>query len=370
MKFRKNDDHKLRMDSYLYAFKRSVREFSRDGGTDLAAALTYYAFLSLFPGLLALISMLSLLGSGPETREWMVQTITQIGSAQLGKSADDLLAQLARNTGAGWTLVLGLLGALWSTSAYVGAFGRAMNRTYDTAEGRPAWKLRPQMFLLTLAVLCLAVLAIAIVVLSGPVARGVGSVLGLADQTLLAWNIAKWPILVAIAVLIVAMLYYFTPNVRQPGFRWLSVGSFVALLILALSTVGFSFFVANASKYQATYGAVGGVILLLLWIWLGNVSLLLGAELDAELERSRQLRRGMSSEKVLHLQARETTGIVKAQLAFLDDVDAARELRVRSGGSTYPDRDLAGPSMHWGLLAGVFGAVGAYVLGRRHGSDG
>ena len=358
----------LRRESWLYAAKRTLREFSRDGATDLAAALTYYAVLSLVPGLLALLSLLSLISGGPETREWMVQTIRQISTREMGDNAQTLLTQLGEQTGAGWTLVVGLLVALWSASAYVGAFGRALNRTYSTAEGRPLWKLRPQMYVLTLVILCLAVLAIAILVLSGPVAEGIGSVLGLGEATLLAWNIAKWPVLLLIAVLMVALLYHFTPNVRQPKFRWITAGSLGALLVLALSTAGFFYYVVNFSKYQSAYGAVGGVIILLLWIWLANISLLLGSELDAELERARELRRGLPVEEELVLPTRDDSGIAKAQLALLDDRDQGRALRVRAGGEAHPDADLPGPRPPWGLLAGAAGAVGAYLVGRRHGA--
>jgi membrane protein len=359
----------LRRDSWLYAIKRTAREFSRDGATDLAAALTYYSVLSMVPGILALLSMLSMISSGPETRDFMVQTISQISTAEMGANAETLLTQLGQQTGAGWTLIAGLLVALWSASAYVGAFGRALNRTYSTAEGRPLWKLRPQMYLLTLVILCLAVLAIALLVLSGPVAEGIGSVLGLGEATLLAWNIAKWPVLVLIAVLMVALLYHFTPNVRQPKFRWISAGSLGALVILAISTTGFFFYVVNFSKYQSAYGALGGVIILLLWIWLANISLLLGSELDAEVERVRELRAGLAVEDELALPTRDDTGIAKAQLALLDDHEAARALRVRAGGDAHPDAELPGPRVPWGLLSAAAGTIGAYLVGRRHGAD-
>ena len=359
----------LRRDSWLYAAKRTVREFSRDGATDLAAALTYYAVLSLVPALLAMLSLLSLISGGPAARDWMVDTISQISTPEMGTNAKGLLTQLGEQTGAGWTLLIGLLGALWSASAYVGAFGRALNRTYATSEGRPLWKLRPQMYLLTLVLVCLAVLAIAILVLSGPVAKGIGDVLGLGEATLLAWNIAKWPVLLLIAVLVVALLYHFTPNVRQPKFRWITAGSLGSLVILALSTTGFFFYVSNFGKYQSAYGALAGVIILLLWIWLANISLLLGSELDAELERARELRQGLPVEEELALPSRDDSGIAKARLAMLDDQQDARDLRLRAGGDPHPEVDLPGPRIPWGLIAGTVAAVGVYLAGRRHGAE-
>lgn len=360
-------DLTLRRDSWLYALKRTVREFSRDGATDLAAALTYYAVLSLVPGLLAMLSLLSLISGGAEARDWMVQAIGTVSTPEMQTNAEALLKQLGEQTGAGWALLVGLLGALWSASAYVGAFGRALNRTYATTEGRPLWKLRPQMYLLTLVIVVLAVLALALLVLSGPVARAIGDVLGLGEATLLAWNIAKWPVLVLIAVFMVALLYHFTPNVRQPKFRWISAGSLGALFVLALATAGFFFYVAFGT-YQSGYGALAGVIILLLWIWLANISLLLGSELDAELERARELRQGLAVEDELALPARDDTGIAKARLAMLDDHQDARALRMRAGGEAHPDVDLPGPRIPWGLLAGTLGAVGAYLAGRRHGA--
>lgn len=358
----------LRRDSWIYAVKRTVREFSRDGAADLAGALTYYAVLSLVPGLLAMLSLLSLISGGPEAREWMATTVSRISTPEMGTNARDLLTQLGEQTGAGWTLLVGLLVALWSASAYVGAFGRALNRTFATSEGRPLWKLRPQMYLLTLVILCLAVLAIAILVLSGPIAEGIGSVLGLGQATLAAWNIAKWPVLVLIAMLMVALLYHFTPNIRQSRFRWITAGSLGALVVLALSTAGFFFYVANFGKYESAYGALGGVIIMLLWIWLANISLLLGSELDAELERARELRRGLPVEDELDLATRDDSGIAKAQLALLDDYENGRALRVRAGGDAYPDAELPGPRIPWGLLTWAAGAAGAYLVGRRHGA--
>ena len=178
--------------------------------------------------------------------------------------------------------------ALWSASGYVGAFGRAMNRIYEIEEGRPFWKLRPVMLLLTLVAVLLAAVALLLLIVSGPVAESIGNVIGLGDAALTVWTIAKWPVLALIVVLVVGLLYYTTPNVQQPKFRWISVGAAVAILIWVLASVGFSFYVANFSSYNKTYGSLAGVIVALLFLWITNLALLFGGELDAELERGRR----------------------------------------------------------------------------------
>ena len=181
--------------------------------------------------------------------------------------------------------MLGLAGALWSASGYVGAFGRAMNRIYEIDEGRPIWKLRPAMLLLTIVLVILAALVLLALVLTGPVAESVGDAIGLGSTAVLVWQVAKWPVLLAVVILIVALLYYATPNVKQPKFRWVSVGAVLAIVVWILVSAAFGFYVANFSSYDKTYGALGGVIVFLLWLWLTNLALLFGAELDSELER-------------------------------------------------------------------------------------
>ncbi len=318
----------LQKRTWFYVLRKVWREFSDDQCTDLAAALTYYGVLALFPAAIALSAVLGLVGQSPEKS---VQTVLDVLSPlvsedTLGTIKSPLL-ELAGSQGAGLVLVLGLLGALWSASGYVGAFGRAMNRIYEIGEGRPFWKLRPIMLLITLVAIVLVALVMVMLVVSGPLAQSIGDQIGLGDQALLAWNIAKWPVMVVVVMLIVAILYYATPNVQQPRFRWISIGAAVAILIWMVASAGFAFYVANFSSYNKTYGSLAGVVVGLVFLWLTNIALLLGAEIDSELERGRQLQAGIPAESELQLPARDTRNIEKA--AKKEAADAAKGRRIR-----------------------------------------
>ncbi len=253
--------------------------------------------------------------------------------------------QLSSSSAAGLTLVIGILTALWSASGYVGAFGRAMNRIYEVDEGRPFVKLRGTMLAVTIATVLIVVMLAAMLVLSGPVAESVGKALGLGDVVLTIWNIAKWPLIVLLVVAAIAILYYATPNVKQPKFRWMSLGSAIALVIFVLASLAFGFYVANFSSYNETYGTIGGVIVSLLWLWILNMSLLFGAEFDAEMERGRQLQAGIEAEETIQLPPRDTKQSDKLQAREEEDIQRGRELRERSsaddGAATdsRPDRD-------------------------------
>jgi membrane protein len=213
-----------------------------------------------------------------------------------------------------------------------------MNRVYEIDEGRPIWKLRPLQVLIT--VVCILLLAVALVILaiSGPLAESIGDVLGVGDAVVMIWGIAKWPVLAFVAVVIVALLYYSTPNVKQPRFRWLSVGAVAALVIWALASVAFSFYVANFGSYNKTYGSLAGVVLALLFLWIGNLALLFGAELDSELERGRELQAGMVAEEELQLPARDTRNIEKARKKQAKDIALGRRIREQSDTGGPPDR--------------------------------
>ena len=321
----------LRGPSWRYALKRAASEFSKDHVTDLAASLTYFAVLSLFPMLLALVSLLGVFGQGEQTAQGINRLIETYAPAELSELLGDTITGLATQGGAGLALATGLAGALWAASGYVGAFSRAMNRIYEVEEGRPFWKHKPQMLLLTLVlVLILAVIVFALV-LSGDIARGIGGLIGLEDTTVLIWDIAKWPVAIALAVLLIALLYYFTPNVKQPRFRWISIGALVALFVAALAVVGFSVYVSNFASYNATYGVIGSVIVLLLGLWIINNVLLFGAEIDAEIERGRQLQAGIEAEETIKLPPRDTRASEKLSDKHGELVSHGRELRVERG---------------------------------------
>jgi membrane protein len=285
--------------------KRTVKEFQDDNLTDWAAALTYYGVMSLFPMLIALVAVLGLVG-----QESSVTTlIDSFRHAGLTGAADSiqrpLLGVVHAKGGAGALLGVGLLGALWSASGYLGAFMRAMNSIYEVQEGRPFWKLRPlQVGLTLLGVLVMSLVAIGLVV-TGPIADAVGSAIGLGGTAVTVWGIAKWPVMVAVVMLVIDALYYVAPNVRHPRFRWLTPGGVLAVFLWALASVGFGFYVAHSHSYNATYGTLGGVISFLVWMWISNLALLLGAEFNAELERERELEAGLPAEEGLRLPPRQ-----------------------------------------------------------------
>jgi membrane protein len=314
---------------WKYSLRRTVREFGHDQCTDLAAALTYYAVLAIFPALLALVSILGVFGQGTSTTEALVEVAGGLAPEGATDTISDVVDQLQTNRGAGLGLVLGLAGALWSASAYVNAFSRAMNRIYEIDEGRPIWKLRPVMLLVTLLSVVLTAVAALILVLSGPVAQAVGDAVGLGDQAVTVWNIAKWPVLLAIVIVVVAILYYATPNVRQPKFRWMSTGSLIAIVVWILASAAFGFYVANFGNYNKTYGSLATVIIFLLWLWITNLALLFGAEFDAEVERGRELEAGIAAEESIQLPPRDTRSSDKKAKKAEKDVAEGRSLRRR-----------------------------------------
>ncbi|HKV19109.1 MAG TPA: YihY/virulence factor BrkB family protein [Mycobacterium sp.] len=317
--------------SLLFVLRKTLREFQHDQCTDLAAALTYYAVLSLFPALLALVSLLGVFGQGRKTVDAVLGTASGVVPSDAMNLLRPTIEQLVQSPSAGIALVTGLLGALWSASGYIGAFGRAMNRIYEIEEGRPVWKLRPLQLLLTLAGLVLAAVVAVMLAVSGPIAEKVGGAIGLGSVAVTTWNIAKWPVILVCVVVAVAVLYYATPNVRQPKFRWISIGAGFAILMWLLASVLFGFYVANFSSYNKTYGALGGVIVFLLWLWITNLALLFGAELDAELERGRQLQAGLPAERELQLPPRDTRVLDKNEAAEQKDIERAEELRRTKG---------------------------------------
>jgi membrane protein len=329
----------LKKPSWMYIFRRALREFSSDQCTDQAAALTYYTVLSIFPGLLAIVSLLGIFGQGEKSTAAMLDLLHRLAPGEAAQVLQQPIQQLTASPTAGLVFAVGVIGALWSASGYVGAFGRVMNRIYEVDEGRPFWKLRPAMLLVTIVLVALGALMLVMLVTSGPIAAAIGGLVGLDEAAVTAWNIAKWPVLVIVAVVAIALLYYATPNVKQPRFRWISMGAFIALLVLGATTAGFGFYVANFANYNRTYGAIGGVIVLLLWLWLANLSLLFGAEFDAETERGRELQAGIKAEETLQLPPRDTRRSEKQQRQARDDVARGRLLRIQYGNTSWTEED-------------------------------
>ena len=317
--------------SLLYSMRKALREFQDDECTDLAAALTYYAVMSIFPALVAMVSLLGVFGQGRSTVDAMLELVEGVAPASAMDTLRPPIEQLVNSPSAGFALVAGLLGAVWSASAYVGAFGRAMNRIYEIDEGRPVWKLRPVQLLLTLAGLVMAAGVAVMLVVSGPVAERIGDLIGLGDMAVTVWSIAKWPLILVLVVLAVAILYYVTPNVKQPKFKWISGGAAVAILVWILASVLFGFYVSNFGSYNKTYGALAGVIVFLLWLWITNLALLFGAEADAEIERGRELQAGLPAEEELQLPPKDDRNLRKQEEADKKDMERAKRLRMTRG---------------------------------------
>ncbi|WP_279072853.1 YihY/virulence factor BrkB family protein [Microbacterium lacticum] len=320
--------------SWKYVVQKTIREFSSDQCTDIAAALTYYAVLSVFPGLIAVFSLLGVFGQGRAASDAVLEVVEQVAPGDTADAIRGPIEQIAGSPAAGFALVTGILLAIWSASGYVGAFSRAMNRIYEIDEGRPFWKLKPTQLLVTVIAIVLLVVAAIILVVSGPVTAAVGEALGVGVVAQTVWSIAKWPVLAFIVVLIVAILYYATPNAKQPKFRWLSIGALLAIIVLAVATLGFGFYVANFSHYDRTYGSLAGVIVFLLWLWIANLALLFGAEFDAELERGRELQAGIAAEEDIQLPPRDTRKSDKVAEKEREDIDTGRDIRTRAADET------------------------------------
>lgn len=287
--------------------KRAGLEFQEDGMTDWAAALTYYGLLSLFPALIALVSILGLVADPRETTRAITDIVTDIGPDTAAETFRGPIDSLTSNqSAAGVLLIVGLALSLYSASGYIGAFMRAANVIWETPEGRGFFKLRPLQILVALVmVLLLAVVALALV-LTGPVVETVGDAIGVGSTATDLWDIAKWPFLIAILILMIGVLYHAAPNVKLPGFKWVTVGSLVALAVWILASIAFAFYVANFGSYDKTYGTLGGLISLLVWFWISNMALLFGMQLNKERERSRELAAGVPrADKEIQLEPRD-----------------------------------------------------------------
>jgi len=280
--------------SWLSTAKRSVSEFQDDNLTDWAAALTYYGVLALFPAIIALISIVGLVMSPDKVTQVLTDTVSALGPQSAVDTFSGTIENIANSqSAAGIMVFVGIALALWSASSYVGAFMRASNAIYEREEGRPFWKLRPLQLLVTLVLVLMAALVVISLVVTGPVAEAIGGAVGLSDTAVTVWQIAKWPVMLIVVMFMLAVLYWSSPNAKQAGFRWVSPGAVLAVVIWILASVAFAFYVATFSSYNKTYGALAGVVVFLIWLWITNIAVLLGAEINAETERSREIEAGV-----------------------------------------------------------------------------
>ncbi|WP_326948518.1 YihY/virulence factor BrkB family protein [Amycolatopsis sp. NBC_01307] len=309
--------------SWWEVLKRTLRQFGRDNLTDWAAALTYYGVLSIFPGLVVLTALLGLLGPGPT--QTVIDNINQVVPGQGREILVGAIKELSGSRSlAGPVAVLGLLGALWSASGYVGAFMRAGNAIYGMPEGRPLWKVLPLRLGLTIGIVALLAACALGVVATGTIARRLGDLVGLGPTGVQVWEIAKWPVIAVLISLTFALLYWAGPNVRQPGFKWLTPGGLLAVVLWVAASAGFALYVANFGSYNKTYGSLAGIIVFLVWLWISNLAVLLGAELDAELARGRGIEGGQESEDEPFLPPRDTKAMDADEVEDVTDAERAR----------------------------------------------
>src|SRR5215203_1876959 len=240
--------------------KRTVAEFQEDNLTDWAATLTYYGLLALFPAMIVLVSIVGLVGDPQSTTDKLTDIVTKVGPDSAASTFEGPIKQVTESRAtAGFALIASTLVALWSASGYLGAFIRASNVIYETREGRPFWKLRPLQLLLTL-----------------------------------------------VFVLMIGLIYYGSPNVKQRGVKWISPGGLVALVVWLIASAGFGIYVSQFGSYNKVYGSLAGVVIILIWMWITNLAILFGHELNAERERDVQLKEGLpGAEKELQLEPRD-----------------------------------------------------------------
>ena len=295
----------LSASSWGGAFRRTVREFKEDNLTDLAAALTYYGVLAIFPALIALVSILRLVGHS--ATQPLIENLGKVAPGPAKTIFTGAIQNLQKSQGAaGIIFIAGLGAALWAASGYVSAFMRASNAIYDVKEGRPIWKTLPVRVGVTLVMIILLAISAVAVILTGGLAKQVGNLVGVGSSAVTVWDIAKWPVLLLVISFMFSILYWASPNVKHPGLRWLSPGGILAVAVWIIASGAFALYVANFSSYNKTYGALAAIVVFLVWLWISNIAVLLGAEFNAELERGRQIEVGQPEEQEPFIEPRDT----------------------------------------------------------------
>ena len=298
--------------SWVGVLKRTVAEFRDDNLTDLAAALTYYGVLAIFPALIVVISILGLVGHS--ATQPLIDNLDKLVAGPAQQIFKNAINNIEHSRGsAGLAFVIGLAVAIWSASGYVAAFIRASNAIYEIGEGRPAWKTLPIRVAVTFVLLVLLAVSAIAVVVTGGLARQVGNVLGVGGTAVTVWDIAKWPVLLLVVSFMCAILYWASPNVKHPGFRWLTPGGVLAVIVWVIASAAFAFYVANFSSYNKTYGALAGVVVFLVWLWISNIAILLGAEFNAEVARGRLIQAGHDVDEEPFLEPRDDRKLAKTK---------------------------------------------------------
>ena len=314
-------------ESWRYAVRRARHGFVRHRGIDSAAALTFFAALALFPGALVVVSSFAIV----RDRDQAIESILSVVGEFVKKSTVDALEAPLRsflsieNPGIAFGIGFWLL--LWTLSAYATAFGRTINTTYEILEGRQFWKFRGLMLIVTFFLLIAFGGILLILIITPRIAGTIGQMAGFAEPWVTAWNFGKWPVLLVLAIVVAAVLYYYTPNVRHLRLRWVSWGAIFAIVTWALATVGFGVYVGTVGQYDRIYGWIGGGIVLLLWLYITNLVLVLGAEFDAEVVRLRQLGAGIAAEETVQLPLRDTTRNLVLARQRADDVRDGKAIR-------------------------------------------
>lgn len=296
---------KIPVASWSAIFRRSARQFRRDDVPDRAAALTYFGVLAIFPGLLALVSILGL--TGRSTTQKALDNLKQVAPGGVNTFLRTVIQQVQGRAGAAsLAAIVGIVLALWSASAYVAAFMRASNRIYGVDEGRPMWRTVPVRMGVTVLLTAMLVASVLIIVVTGPVADQIGHALGIGNAAVLAWNIAKWPVLVILVSLMFTLLFWACPNVKQPKLRWITPGGVLAVIIWLIASGLFALYLSFFNSYNKTYGSLAAMIIFLVWLWLSNTAVLLGVEFDAETQRQRLVEAGMPEEVEPFAEVRDT----------------------------------------------------------------
>ncbi len=334
----------LSRDDWRVILDRTWHEFRINQAYDLAGTLTYYGVLALFPALLATLATVGIFGSAEAGAQNVLKVIEDLGGATAADVLREPLEQLVDASHAGLAFATGIVGVLWAASSYLGTLGRGLNRIYDVDEGRPFWEMRPMMVAAAAVLVLLGSIAAIGLVLTGPVAEATARVLGLDEGVVFWWDLLKVPGLVGVALVIMALLYWAAPNVKRRNFRWFSVGALGALLMWIATTALFGAYVFGFGVYGRTYGLLGGLIAFLLWVWLSNLSLLLGAVLDTEVERARQLRAGVAAEERVQLPLRDDRLIAKNRAQRNADMRASAAMRPPTAVDGFASRPEASSS--------------------------